>query len=180
MSPQRIQRRRTAGWRMPADAIYIGRPSRWGNPWRIYHGHTLIGPPWSVARETWRLLPASECQAGYITSSPGLGPAAAVKAFEDLLRVRRRDEPDRLREWLAPLTGRDLACWCPEGSPCHGDVLLTFANPTDQRPPHLPGEAVTCPRCHRRIGLTRHSRLARHQARGFAGWCPASNALLTE
>jgi hypothetical protein len=32
---QRIQRKRTAGWRMPAGAIYVGRPSRWGNPFPI-------------------------------------------------------------------------------------------------------------------------------------------------
>lgn len=30
--PERIQRRRTAGWRMPAEAVYVGRPTRWGNP----------------------------------------------------------------------------------------------------------------------------------------------------
>ena len=32
MSPQRIQRKRTKGWRMPKDAVYVGRPGRWGNP----------------------------------------------------------------------------------------------------------------------------------------------------
>lgn len=26
------------------------------------------------------------------------------------------------------LAGRDLACWCRVGSPCHGDVLLEIAN----------------------------------------------------
>ncbi|TDB78416.1 DUF4326 domain-containing protein [Micromonospora sp. KC721] len=31
MTARRIQRRRTAGWRMPAGAIYVGRPTRWGN-----------------------------------------------------------------------------------------------------------------------------------------------------
>ena len=31
--PQRIQRKRTKGWRMPEGAVYVGRPSRWGNPW---------------------------------------------------------------------------------------------------------------------------------------------------
>lgn len=30
--PERVQRRRTKGWRMPEGAIYVGRPSRWGNP----------------------------------------------------------------------------------------------------------------------------------------------------
>ena len=29
--PQRIQRQRTKGWRMPEGAIYVGRPSRYGN-----------------------------------------------------------------------------------------------------------------------------------------------------
>jgi len=31
-------------------------------------------------------------------------------------------------EIRAELAGRDLACWCPVGSPCHGDVLLAVAN----------------------------------------------------
>ena len=31
---KRIQRRRTRGWRMPEDAVYVGRPTRWGNPFR--------------------------------------------------------------------------------------------------------------------------------------------------
>ena len=26
------------------------------------------------------------------------------------------------------LAGRDLMCWCPEGQPCHADVLLAIAN----------------------------------------------------
>lgn len=32
MSPRRIQRRRTKGWKMPPNTIYVGRPSKWGNP----------------------------------------------------------------------------------------------------------------------------------------------------
>ncbi|MCL2092991.1 MAG: DUF4326 domain-containing protein [Treponema sp.] len=32
MMPKRIQRKRTKGWRMPPDTIYVGRGSRWGNP----------------------------------------------------------------------------------------------------------------------------------------------------
>lgn len=38
MSPQRIQRRRTAGSRMPPGAVYVGRPSRWGNPVQVGPG----------------------------------------------------------------------------------------------------------------------------------------------
>lgn len=34
--PIRIQRKRTAGWKMPPNTVYVGRPTRWGNPndWR--------------------------------------------------------------------------------------------------------------------------------------------------
>jgi len=34
-TPQRIQRRRTRGWRMPANAVYVGRPTKWGNPFTV-------------------------------------------------------------------------------------------------------------------------------------------------
>lgn len=37
MSPQRIQQRRTAGWRKPEGVIAVGRGTRWGNPYRIGH-----------------------------------------------------------------------------------------------------------------------------------------------
>ena len=33
--PLRIQRRRTKGWRMPLNTVYVGRPSKWGNPFRV-------------------------------------------------------------------------------------------------------------------------------------------------
>jgi hypothetical protein len=32
---RRIQRQRTRGWRMPAQTVYVGRPSRWGNPYVV-------------------------------------------------------------------------------------------------------------------------------------------------
>lgn len=35
MTPARIQRSRVKGWRMPAGAVYVGRPSRWGNPFPV-------------------------------------------------------------------------------------------------------------------------------------------------
>src|SRR2546423_9236549 len=112
---------------MPEGAVYVGRATRWGNPFRIYHGHSSIGPHWSMARETWRHIPASECVHGYVTSSH-LDEGAPVELYQALLQVRARDESERLREWLAPLVGRDLACWCPLDQPCHADVLLKIAN----------------------------------------------------
>lgn len=31
---------------------------------------------------------------------------------------------DKLKE----LRGKNLACWCPKGQPCHADILLKLAN----------------------------------------------------
>ncbi len=33
--PKRIQRKRTKGWKMPEGAIYVGRGTPWGNPYRV-------------------------------------------------------------------------------------------------------------------------------------------------
>lgn len=29
--PCRVQRKRTKGWRMPPNTVYVGRPTKWGN-----------------------------------------------------------------------------------------------------------------------------------------------------
>ena len=34
--PKRIQRKRTKGWRMPEGAVYVGRPTKWGNPFAMF------------------------------------------------------------------------------------------------------------------------------------------------
>ena len=43
--PKRIQRSRAKGWKMPANAIYVGRPTVWGNPYvvgsKLMNGETL-------------------------------------------------------------------------------------------------------------------------------------------
>jgi hypothetical protein len=45
--PHRIQRKRTRGWRMPANTVYVGRPTRWGNPgktWADYCMYLYLHP----------------------------------------------------------------------------------------------------------------------------------------
>jgi len=32
--PKRVQRKRTKGWQMPPNTVYVGRPTRWGNPYK--------------------------------------------------------------------------------------------------------------------------------------------------
>jgi Domain of unknown function (DUF4326) len=51
------------------------------------------------------------------------GRAGALRLFEAYARERLAREP----RWLAPLRGKDLACWCPLNEACHADVLLRLA-----------------------------------------------------
>lgn len=48
---KRIQRKRTKGWRMPEGAVYVGRPSRWGNHYRV--GADYDGTPMTADDAVW-------------------------------------------------------------------------------------------------------------------------------
>lgn len=42
--PQRIQQRRTKGWRKPDGVVAVGRGTRWGNPYSL----EKFGRAWAV------------------------------------------------------------------------------------------------------------------------------------
>jgi len=107
-SPQRIQLRRTKGWRKPTGAVVVARPTKWGNPWKV--GSTA-----------WTVLPD-----GLINREPH-PPLTAAQAVESYRNSAEHD-PDYVAIIRAELAGRDLACWCPLDQPCHADVLLEIAN----------------------------------------------------
>lgn len=151
--PQRIQRRRTTGWRMPDDAIYVGRPSIYGNPfpvdddgatWRAvalgYMGHAagrraaavalhrawLTGEPVGegpLADPRSRSLGALEFPDGHAVSLDEHCRGIAAAAAGLTGPLALPARPD-----LSPLRGHDLVCWCPPDLACHADVLLALAN----------------------------------------------------
>ncbi len=102
--PRRIQRKRTKGWRMLANTVYVGRGTRWGNPFKI-----------ASSKE-------------------------AVSRFEQYMKLyidSLRSQPngkEELEAYLGPLRGKNLACWCKPGAPCHADVLLKLANDLEVKP----------------------------------------------
>lgn len=107
VTPQRIQRQRVKGWRMPEDAVYVGRPSKWGNPFRI--GSTLRFP-YADLRDN---LGGPEVR----------DHAHAVALFRVHARISSGFDV-----WVrGSLADRDLCCWCPLDQPCHADVLLQVA-----------------------------------------------------
>jgi len=74
--------------RVPEGALFIGRPSRYGNPFKV-----------------------SE-----------YGRAEALSKYSDFLSALIADKPD----FLKPLVGSDVACYCNLEDECHGDIIIRF------------------------------------------------------
>jgi hypothetical protein len=92
------------------EAVACGRPSTWGNPFRIGIGCWMPGETDQVVAEN------SE---------------DAVALFRQWLTYFvENDTPGcaETRAALGDLRGKNLACWCDLGGPCHADVLLELAN----------------------------------------------------
>ncbi len=102
--PRRIQRLRVKNWRKPPGAIYVGRPSRWGNPFRV----------------------GDEYKPSHVSLVTTLTLENCLQVHEQYARDRRDEDAG----WLEPLRDQDLMCWCSLTSPCHADVLLKLANET--------------------------------------------------
>ena len=125
MSPERIQLRRTKGWRKPAGAVVVARPSKWGNQWRVVKG---MGGTWRV-RNDWLVF------TGLLSEAEAID--VAVEKFKSGVYHMLRfgpggaGAPRFTADDLSTLAGRDLACWCPLDQPCHADVLLELANATE-------------------------------------------------
>ena len=89
---------------MPENAVYVGRPTSFGNPFRV--GSVLLGTQYGRDAEG--------------------KPFHVVDAFHavQLFRSWTKWSPIELKF----LRGKNLACWCPLNQPCHADVLLELAN----------------------------------------------------
>jgi hypothetical protein len=103
--PERIQISRERGWRMPANTVLVDRRTKWGNPCRVrmYRNYTAAD-----AVRDYQL---------WIDRHP------SVRSFENAY-----GRPPTTEQIVAALKGKNLACWCKPGDPCHADVLLRIAN----------------------------------------------------
>lgn len=107
--PERVQRKRTRGWKMPPNTVSVTRPGKWGNPWRIG---------------------VNRCTGSGLTYKQELvaDAATAVNFFREMLAEAERAYPSN-DQILRELRGKNLACFCPLDQPCHADVLLELVNP---------------------------------------------------
>ena len=100
-NPIRIQRKRIKGWRMPENTVYVGRPSKWGNPFKA-----------KTKMDNWI---AVEKFRDYLLGQ-----------YKDYNKHLKR--MIFLKSIVKELKGKNLACWCKEKEPCHADILLKIAN----------------------------------------------------
>lgn len=129
--PVRLQLSRRKGFDLQAHsravnglpAVNVARPSKWGNPYAV-GGPDPFRPigEW-ISQERAVELYRRGIKHGYLTvpytrmPRPEHGPEAYSFGAHTPAEV-------------APLylAGKNLACWCKPGAPCHADVLLELAN----------------------------------------------------
>jgi hypothetical protein len=101
---------------MPEGAVYVGRPSKWGNPFRVV----------SAGNRFWTVVDDNDVD----YREPHTGWADKSYAVLKSVRLFYMDVKGKLAPYppLSDLRGKDLVCWCPLDEPCHADVLLELAN----------------------------------------------------
>lgn len=119
MTPQRIQRRRTKGWRMPPNTtVYVGRGSMYGNPYPVCPRRSA-----RQAARAYRMGVRGRWSA--LAKLEGHTPLTLLGVIAHFQRIRRH---------LHELRGKNVCCWCRLDQECHGDVLLELANAPEARP----------------------------------------------
>ena len=117
-APIRIQRKRVKGWRMPANTVCVTRPGKWGNPFYV-----VVDDDHNVFVRDKRDELSIDVD---VAATRDDGARLAVSFFtEDLHRGKLSIT---VADVIGSLRGKNLACFCPIGSPCHADVLLEIAN----------------------------------------------------
>ncbi|MFI6266139.1 DUF4326 domain-containing protein [Micromonospora sp. NPDC051006] len=118
---------RTKGWRMPENTVYVGRPTVYGNPFRA--GQSFCGPTIRCFYDPERLV----AQFRFWISLDSL-PHLFWDHDLIVAHVHLKAALDR-----GDLAGKNLACWCKPGDPCHADVLLEIANSPEVVTVEVPG-----------------------------------------
>lgn len=96
---------------MPKGVVYVGRGSDFGNPFAI--GDCVYS------------------KSAHFNEDATLHDGVLEVTPQNCLRLFglwATQMAEHYPVWLERLRGKDLACWCKEGEPCHADILLQMAN----------------------------------------------------
>ena len=120
---------------MPENTLSVTRPGKWGNMFVV--GRPLSGAAGLTFDVMYAFGDFRECPScldnldwlTYGIRGHAIQSAeAASRLFRQYCEWKKATNPDSFRKWIAPLRGKNLACFCPISQPCHADVLLEIAN----------------------------------------------------
>ena len=139
--PERVQLRRTKGWRMPPNTRVVTRSTIFGNPWACDTANAFWWPNdprgqrWLSTHRVPRLilldLEAVSLFRGWLMLDyvprgalpVGLTSTGLTECTHALERRRAT-----ILGALPGLRGKNLACWCSLDHQCHAAVLLELAS----------------------------------------------------
>jgi hypothetical protein len=128
--PERLQLSRKRGFRLPAGARSVARPSKFGNLFKLKELVARDDPRRATLERA--VLNVTGLDVSRVDLLRAETNAVAAEAYGIWIRL---PENGLLREAIVrELRGLDLACYCPPGSACHASELLLVANA-----PEMPG-----------------------------------------
>jgi hypothetical protein len=125
--PERIQLKRTKGWRMPPGAVKVDRSTKYGNPF-------VLGKPIKRDSDLWPYLVAAVPALADRSSALGRLQSVTLRRAEDAVAAYSIwfiEQPHLMIAAFEELPGRDIADWCKPGDPCHGNWLMDMVNETE-------------------------------------------------
>lgn len=105
---------------MPPNTVKVCRPSKWGNPFKAEDFHYDGKIPPKSDRAWWNGMNEWMVQ-------------LYSRFLEEGENLTGESAPPTIEEMKKELGGKNLACWCRQGAPCHADVLLRLVNAADQQ-----------------------------------------------
>ncbi len=145
--PVRIQRTRKRGFNLKeiADSInglpvvYVGRGSKWGNPFRVVENSNGYYAIKTDGSEYCNDILIKHCHASYKKKEDAV--MDAIKCYDYYLLPYKHGESmmqfyqsmSEMEDVIMKLKGKNLTCWCPIHENnlyhhCHADLLLSIAN----------------------------------------------------
>jgi hypothetical protein len=98
---------------MPPNTVYVGRPTKWGNHWTVKQYFEARGETYNTELDVLHAMKTCvEAYRAWMTGEKHWAFGCIIPFVPTIEELR----------------GKNLACWCPHGFPCHADVLLDLAN----------------------------------------------------
>jgi len=147
VKPVRLQLSRKRGFNLQRlsmetnglEAVNVARPGKFGNPFDFRKSEFC----WLALSYGCRADRAGRQAASVLAFEEWITPIDDKKLVKmergisfgndkESIAIGPRIEagpPPPFAELVADLAGKNLACWCKPGEPCHVDILLRLANP---------------------------------------------------